>query len=74
LPPFVLTLANATGYFNPSSVIRNSAKHGVKALFELPKIKKKFAAFLEEQAVPARKFLAAEAERRIPALHSSNPL
>ena len=40
LPPFVLTLDNAEGYFNPSSVIRNSAKHGVKALYELPKIKK----------------------------------
>ncbi|UZE15811.1 hypothetical protein LOY70_18000 [Pseudomonas sp. B21-054] len=50
LPPFVLTLENAKGYFNPSSVIRNSAKHGVKALYELPKIKKKYAAFLEEQA------------------------
>ena len=50
LPPFVLTLENAEGYFNPSSVIRNSAKHGVKALYELPKIKKKYAAFLEEQA------------------------
>lgn len=50
LSPFVLSLDNAEGYFNPSSVIRNSAKHGVKALFELPKIKKKFAAFLEDQA------------------------
>ncbi|WP_455826281.1 hypothetical protein [Pseudomonas graminis] len=50
LPPFVLTLENAEGYFNPSSVIRNSAKHGVKALYELPKIKKKYAAFLEEKA------------------------
>ncbi len=47
--PFVLSLNNAEGYFNPSSVIRNSAKHGVKALFELPKIKKKYAAFLEDQ-------------------------
>ncbi|WP_313514514.1 hypothetical protein [Pseudomonas sp.] len=50
LPPFVLSLTNAEGYFNPSSVIRNSAKHGVKALYELPKIKKKYAAFLEEQS------------------------
>lgn len=72
LPPFVLTAENAAGYFNPSSVIRNSAKHGVKALFELPKIKKKFAAFLEEQAVPAKKFLAAETIRRIPASHALN--
>ena len=50
LPPFVLTLENAEGYFNPSSVIRNSAKHGVRALYELPKIKKKYAAFLEDQS------------------------
>ncbi|PRA27918.1 hypothetical protein [Pseudomonas poae] len=58
LPPFVLTLDNAEGYFNPSSVIRNSAKHGVKALYELPKIKKKYAAFLEDNAPdPAQFFL-----------------
>lgn len=57
--PFVLTLDNAEGYFNPSSVIRNSAKHGVKALYELPKIKKKYAAFLEDNAPdPAQFFLA----------------
>jgi hypothetical protein len=57
-PPFVLSLANAEGYFNPSSVIRNSAKHGVKALYELPKIKKKYAAFLEDQSPdPAQFFL-----------------
>ena len=56
LPPFVLTLENAEGYFNPSSVIRNSAKHGVRALYELPKIKKKYAAFLEDQSPAPRKF------------------
>ena len=56
LPPFVLTLDNAEGYFNPSSVIRNSAKHGVKALYELPKIKKKYAAFLEAKAPEPDKF------------------
>ncbi|MBZ9780047.1 hypothetical protein K9857_00580 [Pseudomonas sp. REP124] len=56
LPPFVLNLDNAKGYFNPSSVIRNSAKHGVKALFELPKIKKKYAAFLEEQSPDPKRF------------------
>ncbi|MFB4391818.1 MULTISPECIES: hypothetical protein [unclassified Pseudomonas] len=56
LPPFVLTLDNAEGYFNPSSVIRNSAKHGVKALYELPKIKKKYAAFLEAKAPETDKF------------------
>jgi hypothetical protein len=50
LPPFVLSVDNAEAFFNPSSVIRNAAKHGVKALFELPKIKKKYAAFLEVEA------------------------
>ncbi|MFV3316794.1 hypothetical protein [Pseudomonas sp. MNR3A] len=61
LPPFVLTLDNAEGYFNPSSVIRNSAKHGVKALYELPKIKKKYAAFLEAQSPDPEKFFLGEA-------------
>ncbi|KTC63765.1 hypothetical protein AO262_32005 [Pseudomonas fluorescens ABAC62] len=56
LPPFVLSLQNAEGYFNPSAVIRNSAKHGVKALYELPKIKKKYAAFLENQAPDTLRF------------------
>ena len=56
LPPFVLSLENAEGYFNPSSVIRNSAKHSVRALYELPKIKKKYAAFLEEQSPDPKKF------------------
>lgn len=60
LPPFVLTLDNAKGYYNPSSVIRNSAKHGVKALFELPKIKKKYAAFLEDQAADSQRFFLGE--------------
>ncbi|MHC8314156.1 hypothetical protein [Pseudomonas sp. LB3P31] len=60
LPPFVLTLENAEGYFNPSSVIRNSAKHGVRALYELPKIKKKYAAFLEEQAPDPMQFFLSD--------------
>jgi hypothetical protein len=53
-PPFVLTVDNAAAYFNPSTVIRNLSKHGVRALFKIPKIKKKYAAFLEEQAKYAR--------------------
>lgn len=64
-PPFVLTLDNAKGYFNPSSVIRNSAKHGVKSLYELPKIKKKYAAFLEDQSPDPQKFFVYE--RKLPA-------
>lgn len=50
LPPFVLSVDNVVAYFNPSSVIRNAAKHGVLALFRLPKIKKKYAAFLAAEA------------------------
>ena len=65
LPPFVLTLENAEGYFNPSSVIRNSAKHGVKSLYELPKIKKKYAAFLEDHSPDPQKFFVYE--RKLPA-------
>lgn len=61
LSPFVLTLENAEGYFNPSSVIRNSAKHGIKALYELPKIKKKYAAFLEDNAPDPAEFFLADA-------------
>jgi hypothetical protein len=49
-PPFVLTVDNAPGYFNPSTVMRKIPKRGVKALYQLPKIKKKYAAFLEEQS------------------------
>ena len=49
-PPFVLSLDNAEAYFNPSTVIRRQPKHGVGALFKLPRIKKRYASFLEEQA------------------------
>jgi len=50
LPPFVLTVDNAEGFFNPSSVIRKVSKRGAMALFKMPKIKKNYAAFLEEQS------------------------
>lgn len=49
-PPFVLSLGNAEAYFNPSTVIRNLPKRGVKVLFKLPGIKKRYARFLEQQA------------------------
>lgn len=65
LPPFVLSLTNAEGYYNPSSVIRNSAKHGVKALYELPKIKKKYAAFLEEQSPHPMEFFLKDTPSRL---------
>jgi hypothetical protein len=50
LPPFVLTVDNAEAYFNPSSVIKHTVKRGLSELFKLPKIKKRYAAFLKEQS------------------------
>ena len=55
LPPFVLSTDNIVAFFNPAAVIRRMPKKGLAALFQLPKIKKKYAAFLEEQSSP--KFL-----------------
>jgi hypothetical protein len=49
-PPFVLSVDNATAFFNPSTLIRNTPKKSVVMLYRLPKIKKKFAAFLQEEA------------------------
>ena len=51
-PPFVLTVENASAYFEPSTVIRNTSKLGAFGLFRLPGIKKRFAKFLEQQADP----------------------
>jgi len=53
LPPFVLSPDNAAAFFNPSTLIRNTPKRSIKMLYRLPKIKKRFAAFLEAQADPA---------------------
>jgi hypothetical protein len=50
LPPFVLSTDNVVAFFNPASVIRRMPKNGLAALFQLPKIKKKYAAFLEAQS------------------------
>lgn len=50
LPPFVLTLDNAVEYFNPSAVVRKTAKKNPTALFKLPKIKARYAEFLEANA------------------------
>lgn len=68
LPPFVLSVENMVAFFNPASVIRRMPKTGLIALFQIPKIKKKYAAFLEEQSSP--KFLnqhvrTAKSDRRI---------
>ena len=48
-PPFVLSVENAIGYFDPSSVIKGTRKTTFALLFEVPRIKKRFAAFLQGQ-------------------------
>ena len=59
--PFVVTPANAKGYFDPSSLIRMTRKHTLKALWQLPKMKKTFAAFLKDH-VDKRALAKAPAE------------
>jgi len=60
-PPFVLTVANAEAYFNPSSVIRKMPRHSVSSLVRLPKIKKRYAEFLRDHA--DKRFLLKDAGR-----------
>src|SRR5262249_58060330 len=50
-PPFVLSVENAAGYFQPTSVIRDIAKGGAVALFRLPVLRRRLANFLGSQAV-----------------------
>jgi prophage maintenance system killer protein len=52
-PPFVLSVDNAKAYFNPSSLAKKTNKDFLGKYYTLPKIKKKFAQFLEDQADPA---------------------
>jgi hypothetical protein len=49
-PPFVLTVENARAYFDPSTLIRELNKTPVTLLMKLPRMKKRFARFLEAQA------------------------
>jgi hypothetical protein len=48
----VLTAANAKAYLDPSTLITETRKHSLVALFKIPKIKRDFAKFLKEQADP----------------------
>jgi hypothetical protein len=56
-PPFVLTVENAKGYLDPSTLITKTRKHSLAALVRVPKIKRQFAKFLKEQA--DRRYLTA---------------
>jgi len=49
-PPFVLTVDNAGAYFDPSTVIRSTAKRGLATLFRLPVLRHRFAEFLRAHA------------------------
>ena len=49
-PPFVLTVDNAKAYFDPSTLIKATRKTTSTLLAKLPRMKKSFAAFLQQQA------------------------
>jgi hypothetical protein len=48
--PFVLTVENALAYFDPSSLVKETKKTPATLLMKLPRMKKRFAQFLERQA------------------------
>ena len=50
--PFVLTVQNAKAYFDPSSLIKETQKTPTTLLMKLPRMKKRFAHFLETHANP----------------------
>jgi hypothetical protein len=54
-PPFVLNRSNAKGFFDPSSVIKKTRKHGFLTQIKFQRLIKEFAEFLEAQKNP--KFL-----------------
>jgi prophage maintenance system killer protein len=47
-PPFIVKAESAKGYFDPSTLIRATRKHTLSALWQLPRMKKTFAAFLRD--------------------------
>ncbi len=49
-PPFVLSVDNAKGYFDPSTLIKKTKRTTYNVLFRIPKLKKHFAEFLKAQA------------------------
>ena len=49
-PPFVLSVANAAAYFAPSSVIRETHKHGVGMMVRVPFVRRRLAALLRASA------------------------
>lgn len=51
-PPFVLSVDNARMFFEPASLTKKTRKHGLQAWYRVPKLTKRFAQLLQEQANP----------------------
>jgi len=51
-PPFVLTVRNAKAYFDPSSLVKACRKRTMRSLWEVPKLRKRLAKLLEDEANP----------------------
>lgn len=49
-PPFVLSVENAKAYFDPSALVKSSRKHTLRMLLERPKLVKRFAELLKDDA------------------------
>ena len=52
LPPFVLSVENAAAWFEPSTALREIAKHSVTGMLRLPGIEARLIAVLREHAEP----------------------
>lgn len=51
-PPFVLTVDNAKAYLDPSTLFMRKSKTSMTLRWQMPRLKRSFAAFLRAQADP----------------------
>ena len=51
-PPVVLTEANSKRYFELSSLLKGCRKRGLRGVLEIPKLRRRLARFLEDEADP----------------------
>lgn len=49
-PPFVLSVDNAKAYFDPSALVKSSRKHSLRMLLQRPKLVRRFAELLKDDA------------------------
>ena len=71
-PPFVLTVGNAAGYFDPSTLISQTNKNGAAMLFRMPRLKRCFAEYLMENTEP-RHLVRVEANAPRAAIEHDRP-